>query len=385
MKIHEYQAKEILASYGVSTLKSQICTTPKEVASAADALGYPCVVKAQVHAGGRGKAGGVKLVRSAEEAQAYASQLLKTQLVTIQTGPEGQPVNSVLVEQGCQIARELYVGMVVDREANRVCLMASTEGGVEIEEVAAKTPEKIIKAWADPTVGLMPYQARQVAYQLSSEPIVVGKLVKLLLALYEAFVKTDAALVEINPLVVTAEQDVIALDAKMAFDDNALFRQKQVMQMQDPSQEDLKEVQAQEHGLSYVALDGNIGCMVNGAGLAMATMDIIQHVGGKPANFLDVGGSATKEKVREALKIILQDKAVKAVFINVFGGIAKCDVIANGVVDAVNELGLHLPLVVRLEGTNVAAGKEILRQSGMRIIPADDMLDGAKKAVEAAQ
>lgn len=385
MKIHEYQAKEILASYGVSTLKSQICTTPQEVASAADALGYPCVVKAQVHAGGRGKAGGVKLVRSAEEAKIYATQLLKTQLVTIQTGPEGQPVNSVLVEQGCQIARELYVGMVVDREANRVCLMASTEGGVEIEEVAAKTPEKIIKAWADPTVGLMPYQARQVAYQLSSEPIVVGKLVKLLMALYEAFVKTDAALVEINPLVVTAEQDVIALDAKMAFDDNALFRQKQVMQMQDPSQDDIKEVQAQEHGLSYVALDGNIGCMVNGAGLAMATMDIIQHVGGRPANFLDVGGSATKEKVREALKIILQDKAVKAVFINVFGGIAKCDVIASGVVDAVNELGLHLPLVVRLEGTNVAAGKEILRQSGMRIIPADDMLDGAKKAVEAVQ
>lgn len=385
MKIHEYQAKEILASYGISTLKSQICTTPQEVVSAADLLGYPCVVKAQVHAGGRGKAGGVKLVRSAEEAKTYATQLLKTQLVTIQTGSEGQPVNSVLVEQGCQIARELYVGMLVDREANRVCLMASTEGGVEIEEVAAKTPEKIIKAWADPAVGLMPYQARQVAYELSSEPIVVGKLVKLLLALYEAFVKTDAALVEINPLVVTAEQDVIALDAKMAFDDNALFRQKQIMQMQDPSQDDLKEVQAQEYGLSYVALDGNIGCMVNGAGLAMATMDIIQHVGGKPANFLDVGGSATKEKVREALKIILQDKAVKAVFINVFGGIAKCDVIANGVVDAVNELGLHLPLVVRLEGTNVAAGKEILRQSGMRIIPADDMLDGAKKAVEAAQ
>lgn len=385
MKIHEYQAKEILASYGVSTLKSQICTTPQEVASAADTLGYPCVVKAQVHAGGRGKAGGVKLVRSAEEAKTYATQLLKTQLVTIQTGPEGQPVNSVLVEQGCQIARELYVGMVVDREANRVCLMASTEGGVEIEEVAAHTPEKIMKIWADPTVGLMPYQARQIAYQLSSEPVVVGKLVKLLLALYDAFVKTDAALVEINPLVVTAGQDVIALDAKMAFDDNALFRQKQVMQMQDPSQDDIKEVQAQEHGLSYVALDGNIGCMVNGAGLAMATMDIIQHVGGKPANFLDVGGSATKEKVREALKIILQDKAVKAVFINVFGGIAKCDVIANGVVDAVNELGLHLPLVVRLEGTNVAAGKEILRQSGMRIIPADDMLDGAKKAVEAVQ
>ncbi len=384
MKIHEYQAKEILRSYGVHTLESRICFRPDEIIRAAEELGYPCVIKAQVHAGGRGKGGGVKLAKNREEAKKYGEAILGMTLVTHQTGPEGQKVHAVLVEQGCDIGQELYVGLVVDRDTDRVCLMASTEGGVEIEEVAAKTPEKILKVWADPTVGLMPYQARQIAYALGLEHQVATKAAKMLLALYQAFVGTDSALAEINPLVVTKAGDVVALDAKMTFDDNAIYRQPKLLQMHDPTQEDPREVQAQQHGLSYVALDGNIGCMVNGAGLAMATMDIIKHVGGEPANFLDVGGSATQDKVREALKIILQDSKVKAVFINVFGGIAKCDVIANGVVAAVNELGLHLPLVVRLEGTNVDAGKAILKQSGMAIIAADDMLDGAKKAVAAA-
>jgi succinyl-CoA synthetase beta subunit len=384
MKIHEYQAKEILRKHGVSTLESRVCFTLDQVMKSADELGFPCVIKAQIHAGGRGKGGGVKLAKNKDEAHLHGKNILGMQLVTPQTGPEGQLVNSVLVEQGCQIEKELYVGVLLDRDKDRVCVMASTEGGVDIEEVAAHHPEKILKEWADPVVGLSAYQARNLAYGLGLPEEVTKKVVRFLISLYNASVDTDASLTEINPLVVSKGGDVIALDAKMNFDDNALYRQKAVVGMQDPSQEDPRELMAQHHGLSYIALDGNIGCMVNGAGLAMATMDIIKHVGGEPANFLDVGGSATQEKVTEALKIILQDTAVKAVLINVFGGIAKCDVIAAGVVAAVKELGLHVPLVVRLEGTNVTAGKEILRQSGLAIIPADDLLDGAKKAVAAA-
>lgn len=383
MKIHEYQAKEILREHGVATLEGRICFTLEEAKKAADALGFPCVIKAQVHAGGRGKGGGVKLVKNRDEAKMYAQQILGMTLVTPQTGAEGQVVNSILVEQGCAIDKELYVGMVVDREQGRICVMASTEGGVEIEEVAAHSPHKILKQWVDPVIGLMPYQARNIAYGLNLDDKTAKNAVKFLIGLYNAFVATDASLAEINPLVVTQTGDVVALDAKFNFDDNALFRQKRITEMHDPTQEDPRELAAQHHGLSYIALDGNIGCMVNGAGLAMATMDIIKHVGGDPANFLDVGGSATQEKVTEALKIILQDDKVKAVFINVFGGIAKCDVIANGVVDATKQLGLSVPLVVRLEGTHVDLGKKILRDSGLKIIPADDMLDGAKKAVAA--
>ncbi len=384
MKIHEYQAKEVLRQYGIKTLESRVCTTLDQVSSACNELGYPCVIKAQIHAGGRGKGGGVKLAKNKKEALLHGTAILGMQLVTPQTGPEGQPVNSVLVEQGCQIAKELYVGVLIDRDKNSVCLMASTEGGMDIEEVAVNHPEKILKVWVDPVAGLMPYQARQLAYGLNLSDDLSKKIVRFLLPLYSAFIDTDASLIEINPLVVTASNEVVALDAKIAFDDNALFRQSKIMAFQDPTQDDPREAMAQHHGLSYIALGGNIGCMVNGAGLAMATMDIIKHVGGEPANFLDVGGGATQEKVTEALKIILQDCSVKAVLINVFGGIAKCDVIATGVVAAVKELGLHVPLIVRLEGTNASKGKEILRQSGLSIIPADDLLDGAKKAVAAA-
>lgn len=385
MKIHEYQAKEILRKFEVPTLKSRVCFTSDQVISAAEELGYPCVVKAQIHAGGRGKGGGVKLAKNRAEAEELGKHILGMTLKTPQTGPEGQLVRCVLVEEGCQIAQELYVGMVIDRDTERVCVMASKEGGVEIEEVAAAHPEKILKEWADPVVGFMPYQARNLAKGLGLPDAVAKKTVKFLLALYDAFVSKDAALVEINPLVVSKDGNVVALDAKMDFDENALFRQSRVVEMRDPSQEDPREVMAARFGLSYIALDGNIGCMVNGAGLAMATMDIIKYVGGEPANFLDVGGSATQEKVTEALKIILQDNQVKAVLINVFGGIAKCDVIANGVVAAAKEIGLHIPLVVRLEGTHVTLGKKILNESGLAIIAADDLLDGAQKAVAAAK
>jgi succinyl-CoA synthetase beta subunit len=385
MKIHEYQAKEILRKFEVPTLKSRVCFTPEQVLAAADTLGYPCVVKAQIHAGGRGKGGGVKLAKNRAEVEVLSKQILGMTLKTPQTGPEGQLVGCVLVEEGCLIAQELYVGMVIDREKERICVMASKEGGVDIEEVAAKHPEKILKEWADPVVGIMPYQARNIVAGLGLPEATGKKVVKFLISLHAAFVATDAALVEINPLVITQTGDVLALDAKMTFDENGLFRQERIVAMRDPTQEDPREVAAQRFGLSYIALDGNIGCMVNGAGLAMATMDIIKYVGGEPANFLDVGGSATQEKVTEALKIILQDKLVKAVLINVFGGIAKCDVIANGVVEAAKEIGLHIPLIVRLEGTNVTAGRRILNESGLAIIAADDLLDGAKKAVAAAK
>lgn len=384
MKIHEYQGKEILRKYNVATLQGRLCTTVEEATQAAEELGYPCVIKAQIHAGGRGKGGGVKLAKSADEAKAHAESIIGMMLKTHQTGPEGQKVRKVLVEQGCQIERELYVGLVLDRETKRVCVMASAEGGVEIEEVAAEHPEKILKEWVDPTTSLMPYQARNLAFGLGLTGKTVSKAVKFLVGLYEAYIGTDASLAEINPLVITKDGDVLALDAKFNFDDNALFRQPWVREMRDPDEEDPRENEAKEYDLSYVALDGNIGCMVNGAGLAMATMDIIKQVGGEPANFLDVGGGADKEKVKAAFGIILRDPAVKAIFVNIFGGIAKCDVIADGVVAAAKELGLKHPLVVRLEGTNVERGKEILRESGLEILAADDMLDGAKKSVAAA-
>ncbi len=384
MKIHEYQAKEILRQYGVKTLNGAVCLTVPEAEKAADELGYPCVIKAQIHAGGRGKGGGVKLAKTKEEASEHANAILGMQLKTHQTGPEGQLVRKIFVEAGCAIARELYVGLVLDRETSQVCVMASTEGGVEIEKVAEETPEKILKVWIDPVTGLMPYQARKLAFGLGLEGAQIKDAVKFFVGLYQAFVKSDASLAEINPLVVTEDDQVIALDAKFNFDDNAMYRQKNIAQMHDPDEEDPRELEAHEYDLSYIALDGNIGCMVNGAGLAMSTMDVIKHVGGEPANFLDVGGSATKEKVTEAFKIILRDENVKAVFVNIFGGIAKCDIIAEGVTAAARDLGLTQPLVVRLAGTNVDKGKQILAESGLKIIPADDMLDGAQKAVEAA-
>ncbi|MES2504160.1 MAG: ADP-forming succinate--CoA ligase subunit beta [Myxococcota bacterium] len=385
MKIHEYQAKELLRQYGIPTLEGRLSSTLDQVVSASDALGYPCVVKAQVHAGGRGKGGGIKLVKSRQEAESAAEALLGKQLITPQTGSEGQKINSVWVEKGCAIAKEYYAGLVLDRAKGQVCLMVSAEGGVDIEEVAAHHPEKILKEWVNPATGLMAYQARHIAYDLGLTDAQAKKLAPLLVSLYTAYISTDAALMEINPLVLTKADEWVALDAKIDFDDNALFRHKGIAQLQDPSQEDPRETMAQHHGLSYIALDGNIGCMVNGAGLAMATMDIIKKVGGDPANFLDVGGSASQQKVTEALKIILQDTKVKAVLINVFGGIAKCDVIAAGVVAAVAELGLHIPLIVRLEGTHVMEGREILAKSGLKIIPAENLLDAAQKAVSAAR
>jgi succinyl-CoA synthetase beta subunit len=381
MKIHEYQGKEIFRKYGVPTLEGKVCSTVDEAKTAAEELGYPCVIKAQIHAGGRGKGGGVKLAKNADEARAHAESILGMQLITHQTGPEGQKVRKIYVEAGCQIEQELYLGLVLDREKSRICVMASKEGGVEIEEVAAKTPEKILKEWVDPVVGLLPYQARNLAFGLGLSGPSVRKAVKFLSALYDATVGTDASLVEINPLVVTKDSDLLALDSKMNFDDNGLYRHPWVEEMRDPDEEDPRETEAHAFDLSYVALDGNIGCMVNGAGLAMATMDTIKHVGGEPANFLDVGGSANKEKVTAAFKIILKDDAVKAIFVNIFGGIAKCDVIAEGIVAAAGDLGLDLPLVVRLEGTNVEKGRQILADSGLKISPAEDLLDGAKKAV----
>ena len=385
MKIHEYQGKDILRKFNVPTLQGTVCTTVDEVVAAAEKLGYPCVVKAQIHAGGRGKGGGVKLAKTKADAEAAAKAIIGMQLKTHQTGPEGQKVKKVLVESGCAIARELYVGMVIDRVNGRVCVMASTEGGVEIEKIAEEQPEKILKEWVDPVVGLSPYQSRNLAFGLGFSGKEVNAAVKFFGGLYDAFIGTDASLAEINPLVVTKDGEVLALDAKFNFDDNALFRHKDIVAMRDADEEDQRELEAKEFDLSYIALDGSIGCMVNGAGLAMATMDIIKQQGGEPANFLDVGGGADEPKVTAAFKIILKDPAVKAVFVNIFGGIAKCDVIANGVVAAAKQVGLKIPLVVRLEGTNVELGKKILGESGLAILAADDMLDGAKKAVAAAQ
>lgn len=382
MNIHEYQGKEVLQSFGVKVPNGYVAYTVDEAVEAAEKLGTSVtVVKAQIHAGGRGKAGGVKVAKNLDEVRTYAEEILGKTLVTHQTGPEGKEVKRLLIEEGCDIKKEYYIGVVLDRATSRVVMMGSEEGGTEIEEVAAATPEKIFKEVIDPVVGLMPYQARRLAFNMNIPDELLGKAVKFMTGLYQAFVEKDCSIAEINPLVTTGDGEVLALDAKLNFDDNALYRQKDVLEYRDLDEEDEKEIEASKYDLSYVALDGNIGCMVNGAGLAMSTMDIIKHYGGEPANFLDVGGGATAEKVTEAFKIILSDKNVKGIFVNIFGGIMKCDVIAEGVVEATKQVGLNLPLVVRLEGTNVDLGKKILNESGLNIIPADSMADGAEKIV----
>ncbi|SDC85726.1 succinyl-CoA synthetase beta subunit [Paenibacillus sp. UNCCL117] len=382
MNIHEYQGKEVLKQYGVAVPEGKVAFTVDEAVEAAKSLGTPVVVvKAQIHAGGRGKAGGVKVAKNLDEVRTYAEQILGKVLVTHQTGPEGKEVKRLLIEQGCDIKKEYYIGVVLDRGTGRVVMMASEEGGTEIEEVAHHTPEKIFKEIIDPAIGLQAFQARKLAYAINIPGELVNKTVKFMTALYNAFVDKDCSTAEINPLVVTGDGNVMALDAKLNFDSNALFRHKDIVELRDLEEEDEKEIQASKYDLSYIALDGNIGCMVNGAGLAMATMDIIKYYGGDPANFLDVGGGATKEKVTEAFKIILSDENVKGIFVNIFGGIMKCDVIADGVVAAARELGLDRPLVVRLEGTNVELGKKILNESGLNIVAADSMADGAQKIV----
>lgn len=383
MNIHEYQGKEVLKQYGVAVPNGIVAFTVNEAVDAAKKLGTAVtVVKAQIHAGGRGKAGGVKVAKSLDEVRTYAEEILGKVLVTHQTGPEGKEVKRLLIEEGCDIKTEYYVGIVVDRATGRVVMMASEEGGTEIEEVAEHSPEKIFKEVIDPAIGLQPFQARKLAYAIKIPTELVNKAVKFMISLYQAFVEKDCSIAEINPLVVSGDGQVIALDAKMNFDPNALYRHKDIFDLRDLDEEDEKEIQASKFDLSYISLDGNIGCMVNGAGLAMATMDIIKHYGGDPANFLDVGGGATTEKVTEAFKIILSDEHVKGIFVNIFGGIMRCDVIANGVVEAAKQVSLSKPLVVRLEGTNVELGKKILNESGLNIVSADSMADGAQKIVE---
>jgi succinyl-CoA synthetase beta subunit len=386
MKIHEYQAKEILQKYGVVTPRGIAGFSVEEVVNAARQLGGNVwVVKAQIYAGGRGKGGGVKVARSLEEVRQRAAEILNMRLITHQTGPEGQVVHRLFIEQGVSIEKEFYVGMVVDRGRQRVCLMASSEGGMEIEKVAADTPEKIHKVFIDPIAGLSVQQAEEISTEIGIPEQSRSQAVKLLQSLYRAFDESDASLLEINPLALTAEKQVIALDAKMNFDDNALFRHPEIVALRDLDEEDPVEIEASKHELSYIPLDGNIGCLVNGAGLAMATMDIIKLYGGNPANFLDVGGGATAEKVTEAFKLMLRNPKLQAILVNIFGGIMKCDVIAQGVVMAARDVQLTVPLVVRLEGTNVELGKKILADSGLTIISADNMADAAQKAVNAAK
>lgn len=386
MNIHEYQGKEILRKYGVSVPNGRVAFTADEAVEAAKELGTAVtVVKAQIHAGGRGKAGGVKIAKSLDDVRAYAEELLGKTLVTHQTGPEGKEVKRLLIEEGCDIQKEYYVGFVLDRDSSRVVLMASEEGGTEIEEVAEKTPEKIFKEYIDPVVGLTPFQARRIAFNINIPKELVNQSVKFMLGLYQVFVEKDCSIAEINPLVTTGDGRVMALDAKLNFDSNALYRHKDIVEYRDLDEEDPKEIEASKYDLSYISLNGNIGCMVNGAGLAMATLDIIKHYGGDPANFLDVGGGATAEKVTEAFKIILSDENVKGIFVNIFGGIMKCDVIATGVVEAAKQVSLQVPLVVRLEGTNVEQGKKILNESGLNIIAAESMADGAQKIVAQVQ
>ena len=385
MNVHEFQGKALLKQYGVAVPNGREVSSPADAAAAAREFGGRCVVKAQIHAGGRGKAGGVKLCKSPEEAERAAKDLLGMVLVTHQTGPQGREVKRLLAEELRDIEREFYLGMVVDRATGRLAMMASAEGGVEIEEVAARSPEKILRESIDPAVGLQAFQARKLAFGIGIPAASVSKAVALMTGLYRAFVDTDASMAEINPLVLTKQGDLLALDAKLGFDDNALFRQPNIRALRDLNEEDPKEIEASKFDLSYITLDGNIGCMVNGAGLAMATMDIIKHFGGEPANFLDVGGGATAEKVTEAFKIILADQNVKAVLVNIFGGIMKCDIIANGVVEAAKQVKLALPVVVRLEGTNVELGRRILADSKLNIASATDMSDAARKVVEAVR
>ena len=386
MNIHEYQGKEILRKYGVKVPNGKVAYTPSEAEEIAKELETDvCVIKAQIHAGGRGKGGGVKIAKSKNEVKDLAKEILGMQLITHQTGPEGKEVNRILVEEGCDIKKELYLGMVIDRATSRVVMMVSTEGGMEIEEVAENTPELILKEIVDPAVGFQGYQARNLAFGLGLDKAQVGKAAKLMMGLYQAFVDSDCSLAEINPMVITGDGDVMALDAKMNFDSNSLYRQKAIEEMRDFDEEDPNEIEASKHELSYIALDGNIGCMVNGAGLAMGTMDTIKLHGGSPANFLDVGGSANEERVTEAFKIILSDPKVKAILVNIFGGIMKCDVIAAGVIAAAKQVDLKVPLVVRLEGTNVDIGKKLLAESGIDLISADGMKDAAEKVVAAAK
>ena len=384
MNIHEYQAKEVLRKFGVATLKGQIAHTAEEAVTAAKAVGGNLwVVKAQIHAGGRGKGGGVKLAKTLDEVKDITSKMIGMTLVTHQTGPEGKKVQKVFIEAGCNIAKEYYVACLIDRVTGRVAMMASAEGGVDIEEVAEHRPEAIFKVDIDPTTGLGAWQARELAFAIGMTPEVVNKATKFFMGLYAAFIDKDCSIAEINPLVVTKENDVICLDAKMNFDSNALFRHPDIMELRDLNEEDPAEIEASKFDLAFIKLDGNIGCLVNGAGLAMATLDIIKLFGESPANFLDVGGGANKEKVTNAFKIILKDPHVKGILVNIFGGIMKCDVIAEGVIAASKEVGLKVPLVVRLEGTNVELGKKILADSGLNIIPASDLTDAAKKITAA--
>ncbi|MBM94884.1 MAG: ADP-forming succinate--CoA ligase subunit beta [Oceanospirillaceae bacterium] len=386
MNLHEYQGKQLFAQYGLPVSKGVAAQTVEEAVEAADTIGGDrWVVKAQVHAGGRGKAGGVKLVSSKEEIKAFAEQWLGKNLVTYQTDEKGQPVSRILVESCTDIAQELYLGAVVDRSTRRVVFMASTEGGVEIEKVAEETPEKILKATIDPLAGAQPYQARDLAFQLGLNPTQVKQFTKIFMGLAQLFVDKDLALLEINPLVITEEGNLHCLDAKINIDSNAVYRHKDLQEMHDPSQEDAREAHAAQWELNYVALDGNIGCMVNGAGLAMGTMDIVKLHGGAPANFLDVGGGATKERVVEAFKIILSDDAVSAVLINIFGGIVRCDMIAEGVIGAVEEVGVQVPVVVRLQGNNAELGAEVLEKSGLNIIAKTDLTEAAQAVVAAAE
>ena len=385
MKIHEYQAKAILARHGVPVPQGDVVFTPEDAEQVARRLGGVSVVKAQIHAGGRGKGGGVKVVSNAEEARAAASKILGMRLVTHQTGPAGQTVGRVLVEQGLKIKRELYLGLVIDRSTERPVMMASPDGGVEIERVAEETPERIFKELVNPAVGLRAFQARKLAVALRLEGAQVTQAGKLMAAVWDAFLGTDASLVEINPLIVTEEGQLLALDAKMTFDDNALFRHPEIREMRDLTEEDPLEIDASKHSLNYIKLEGTIGCMVNGAGLAMATMDIIKLAGGEPANFLDVGGGANSEQIKNAFRILMSDRNVKAVLINIFGGILRCDVLAEGVINAVRDLGVPVPIVIRMEGTNVEQGKQMLKSSGLNFTTADTMSEAAERVVALAK
>src|SRR5450631_2283045 len=389
MKIHEYQAKEILAQYGVAVPRGEVANTLEEATAVARKLlaegASGVVVKAQIHAGGRGKGGGVKVARTREDAELYAKNILGMQLVTHQTGPQGQKVQRLLIEETANIERELYLGIVLDRAAAKLVFMASKAGGMEIEEVAAKDPDAIFKAYIDPAIGLQPYQARKLAFALGLKPTQINEAVKFMLGLYKVFIETDASLLEINPFITTKDDKLFALDCKINFDDNAMFRHKDLKDLRDVAEEDPLEVEASKYSLNYIKLDGNIACMVNGAGLAMATMDIIQYAGGSPANFLDVGGGANQEQIEHAFEILLSDKNVKAIFINIFGGILRVDTLAQGVVAAANKLKVSVPIVLRLEGTNVEQGREILKASGLNFLVGETMQDAAALAVNAAK
>ena len=382
MKIHEYQGKELLKQYGVPVPRGEVAFKADDALAISQRLGTGVtVVKAQIHAGGRGKGGGVKVVKSAAEAREAAAKMLGMKLVTYQTGPDGSIVKRVLIEEGLQIARELYLGLVIDRSTQQPVLMVSQEGGVEIEKVAAETPDRIFKAFIDPALGLQAHQARRLAFNLGLKGDQVGKAVKMMMSLYQAFIATDASLLEVNPLIVTAGGDLLALDAKLNFDDNALYRHPNIKELRDLDEEAPLEVEASKYSLNYIKLDGSIGCMVNGAGLAMATMDIIKLAGGEPANFLDVGGGANAEQIKNAFRILMSDSSVKAVLINIFGGILRCDVLAQGVIAAVKDLGVSVPIVIRMEGTNVNEGKQLLRESGLNFTTADSMGEAADKVV----